>query len=160
MKKNAQEFRTFRGYALARSEENLTPGMEDYLEMIRRLSQQTGYTRVSDLARFLNVKPPSVTNMIRRLCERGLLHYEPYGVITLTSRGQRIGNSLLQRHQMLEKFLHYIGVSDYLLENVERIEHNLTPGATQCLFLLVEFMEENPTWMKQFAEYCRRHQDR
>ena len=160
MKIDPKEFRTFRGYALARGEESLTPSMEDYLEAICRLSNRDGYTRTSDLARFLNVKPSSVTSMIQRLYERGLLHYERYGVIVLTALGRKAGSFLLKRHLMLEKFLSYIGVPDNLLENVERIEHNLTSEATRCLSLLVEFMEDNPAWMERFAEYRRLNEDR
>lgn len=159
MKIEKDEFRTFRGYALARGEKSLTPSMEDYLEMICRLSDEDGFTRTSDLARFLNVKPSSVTSMILRLYERGLLHYERYGAIVLTSMGQKVGSFLLKRHLMLEKFLLYIGVSENLLENVERIEHNLTSDATQCLSLLVEFMEKNPAWMEQLTEYRRLNEE-
>ena len=153
MKIDQEEFRTFRGYALAKPEESLTAGMEDYLEMIYRLSRKNGFTRVNDLARALNVKPPSVTSMIQRLHERELIRYEKYGVIILTSLGEKLGSFLLKRHHMLEKFLKSIGVPENLLENVEKIEHNLTSEATRCLALLVDFIEANPEWFKKFDEY-------
>lgn len=151
-----EEFRTFRGYALADDEKSLTPSMEDYLEMACRLSSEEGFTRVNDLARALNVKPPSVTSMIRRMCEKDLIRYEKYGVIRLTARGEQVGRYLLQRHAMLETFLTAIGVPGNLLENVERIEHNLTPEATECLSILVDFIRENPGWFCEFEEYRAR----
>jgi len=151
-----EEFRTYRGYDLYyRKEHNLTPSMEDYLEMIYRLTQKDGFTRVNDLAQALNVKPPSVTSMAQRLHEKSLIRYEKYGVIFLTEAGQKISIFLLKRHVMLEKFLKYLGVTENLLENVERIEHNLTPEATRCLSLLVEFIEQNPGWFASFQEYLR-----
>lgn len=154
-----EEFRTFRGYALAKPDESLTASMEDYLEMIYRLSRNDGFTRANDLARALNVKPPSVTNMIQRLYERELIRYEKYGVIFLTPLGEKLGRFLLKRHHMLEKFLSAIGVPENLLENVEKIEHNLTSEATRCLALLVDFIEQNPAWFEQFAEFRKRSLD-
>ena len=152
-----EEFRTFRGYALSKPEESLTASMEDYLEMIFRLSRTDGFTRVNDLARTLNVRPSSVSSMIQRLHERELIRYEKYGVVFLTPLGEKIGSFLLKRHHMLEKFLTAIGVPDNLLENVEKIEHNLTSEATECLSLLVEYIEENPAWFKRFSDYRERN---
>lgn len=149
------EFRTFRGYTLAEPEESLTASMEDYLEMAYRLSRRDGFTRVNDLARTLNVKPPSVTNMVQRLHKRGLIRSEKYGVVFLTSAGEELGRYLLHRHHMLEKFFSLIGVPGSLLENVEKIEHNLTAGATRRLALLVNFIEENPAWLQEFQDYCK-----
>lgn len=149
-----EEFYTFRGYTLAQFErDDLSPSMEDYLEMIYRLSQGDGFTRVNDLAQSLNVQPPSVTKMSQRLSMKGLIQYERYGVIVLTRLGRQVGEYLFERHAMLEEFFRIIGVRQRLLENVERIEHNLTPEATQCLFQLVGFLQENPGIREQFARY-------
>jgi Mn-dependent DtxR family transcriptional regulator len=152
-----EEFRTFRGYALANTGGHLTPSMEDYLEMAFRLSQEDGFTRVNDLARSLNVKPPSVTNMIQRMYDKELICYEKYGVIQLTPLGKQVGRFLLKRHFMLEFFFRAVGVPGNLLENVERIEHNLTSEATECLSLLVEYIQKNPDWFREFQEYRQKH---
>jgi DtxR family Mn-dependent transcriptional regulator len=151
-----EQFHTFRGYTLAQFErDDLSASMEDYLEMIYRLSRGAGHTRVNDLAQALNVQPPSVTKMIQRLDAKGLLRYEKYGVIMLTESGQEMGHYLLERHNMLEEFLRIIGVRQRLLENVERIEHNLTPEATQCLFNLVELLRQYPDLQAQLARRCQ-----
>ncbi len=155
MREDNEEFRTFRGYALAQSGESLTPSMEDYLEMAYRLSKEDGFTRVNDMAGALNVKPPSVTSMLQRMCEKKLILYEKYGVIVLTPLGARVARSLLKRHLMLESFFSAIGLEENVLENVERIEHNLTPEAVECLSLLVDFIAENPSWAEDFAKYRR-----
>lgn len=152
-----EEFHTYRGYDLAyKKEQELTPSMEDYVEMIYRMSREKGFARVNDLAQALNVKPPSVTSMVQRLHERNLIRYEKYGVILLTNAGLKVGGFLLKRHRMLEKFMQALGVTENVLENVERIEHNLTSEATQRLFALVEYIEKNPEWFKPFQEYCQR----
>ncbi|MGB4668364.1 MAG: transcriptional regulator MntR [bacterium] len=142
---NREEFHTFRGYTLAQfARDDLSASMEDYLEMIYRLSRGQGQIRVNDLARALNVQPPSVTKMVKKLAGKGFLEYERYGVIQLTDTGREMGRYLLDRHNMLEEFLRLIGVKRRLLENVERIEHNLTPEATQCLFNLVDYLRQRP----------------
>lgn len=154
---NREEFLTFRGYTLAQfARDDLSASMEDYLEMIYRLSRGQGQIRVNDLARALNVQPPSVTKMVKRLAGKGFLAYERYGVIILTDTGREMGRYLLDRHNMLEEFLRLIGVRRRLLENVERIEHNLTPEATQCLFNLVDYLRQRP---EIAAELSRRGDD-
>lgn len=157
MYRNGEEFHTFRGYTRAQSErDRLSASMEDYLEMIFRLAREEGFTRVNDVAGALNVQPPSVTRMIQRLAARDLLEYERYGVIVLTGRGRNAGCRLLQRHNMLEELFTRLGLQSRLLENVERIEHNLTPEAVDCLFALVDFLRRNP----KIQESLSRHQSR
>lgn len=58
-----EEFYTFREYM----DKNLTASMEDYIEMIYRLSKDSGYTRIQELAKSLNVQPPSATKMIQKI---------------------------------------------------------------------------------------------
>ena len=56
----------------------ITPTMEDYLEAIFNLSKEKGAIRVRDIARKLDVKMPTVTNMLKTLSEGGLIDYEKY----------------------------------------------------------------------------------
>lgn len=50
MTQDKEQFFTARGYENAARDDALTPSVEDYIEMIYRLSQTNGYTRVNDLA--------------------------------------------------------------------------------------------------------------
>lgn len=95
------------------------------MEMIYRLSSKTGFIRVNDLATALNVQPPSVTRMIKKLAEVNLIKYEKYGVIILKNDGLKLGEYLLQRHNLIEKFLKLLNVEDGLLEETEKIEHTI-----------------------------------
>ena len=103
MTKRKEQFYTARGYEIAAGENALTPSMEDYLEMIYRLSRVNGYTRVNDLAENLNVQPPSVTRMIQKLYDRSLLDYRKYGMIHLTDKGTKL-RIFLDRHNILREF--------------------------------------------------------
>ena len=92
MVKEEEEFFTFREL-MKRDDDDLTASMEDYLEMVYRLSGNHGFTRVNELASALNVQPPSVSKMIQKLAEQGMVAYEKYGYIILTPKGKEVGKS-------------------------------------------------------------------
>ncbi|HHY46342.1 MAG TPA: transcriptional regulator MntR [Firmicutes bacterium] len=124
----------------------LTESMEDYLEMIYRISRQRGYVRQVELAQALNVQPSSVTRMIQKLDEAGMVIYEKYRHISLTQRGRSIGRFLVWRDHMLKQFLQLIRTPAAIEEQVEGIEHYITP-VTMCLIRdLVVFFRSNPKY--------------
>ena len=112
--------------------------MEDYLETIYELVQHKGYATLADVAEYLNVRPPSVTTMMRRLDESGLLNYEKYRGIQLTEKGMDIAKIIHDRHSVLSEFLKMIGVSEKIAnEDAESMEHHLH---TQTMHKLTELM--------------------
>ena len=151
MSKERERFYTVRGYELLSKDANLlTPSMEDYLEMVYRLSRDKGYTRISDLASALNVQPPSATNMVQKLSETPYLKYERYGLVKLTESGEEVGKYLLKRHEILEEFLRIIGVEEGILQETEKIEHNVSPGTMEKIIVLVHFFKEHPDCQRAF----------
>jgi DtxR family Mn-dependent transcriptional regulator len=142
-----QKFYTVRGYALLKQEDRLlTPSMEDYLEMSYRLSAEKGFARMGDLAEALHVQPPSASKMVQKLTELGYVHYEKYGLIELTKEGHDLGKYLLQRHRVVEKLLILLGVTTNVLEQTEKIEHNISEETTEKISALVQFLENNQDW--------------
>ena len=117
-----EEFYTLKGYKI-KNEEVLSSSMEDYVEMIYRLSEKSEEVRVNDLSIALNVQPPSTTKMIKRLAKENYVIYERYGCVKLTEKGREIGSKLLKRHKIIYEFLQLIGVKDNILEQTEIIEH-------------------------------------
>lgn len=128
-------FYTMKGYAL-NADGKMTSAMEDYLEMIFRLTQQSESVRVSDLSKMLHVKVSSATKMVQQLGQAGLIRAEKYGDIYLTDKGQETGNYLLYRHEVLHGFLCALNHSDNELEQVEKIEHFLNRTTVKNLELL------------------------
>lgn len=153
MSKVNEKFYTARGYEITAKEGSLTPSMEDYIEMIYRLSRENGYTRVNDLAESLNVQPPSVTKMIQKLSEKALLEYEKYGMIHLTDEGKQAGHYFLDRHNTLKEFLQLIQATDDLQKDVETIEHYITFNTYKVISALVSFFNENQEIVKQLHTY-------
>lgn len=123
--------------------------MEDYLENIYQLIDQKGYARVSDIAEALSVHPSSVTKMVQKLDQNKYLVYEKYRGLVLTAKGKKVGKRLVDRHQLLEKFLRLIGVrEEFVYQDVEGIEHHLSWDSITCVENLVDYLERNPEVVK------------
>ncbi len=146
------EFFTFREY-MRKDRELLSASAEDYMEMIFRLSGENGFTRVNDLAAALNVQPPSVTKMIQKLADMNLIKYEKYGVIMLEPNGTELGKALLNRHNLIERFLTVLGIKDGLLEGTEKMEHTISNEILIGIHDLIDFLNDNPEIMKKFLAY-------
>ncbi len=145
----SNEFFTFREY-MKKDDALLTASMEDYLEMIYRLSREFGFTRINDLATALNVQPPSATKMVQKLADVGVVNYEKYGMILLSKKGEEMGRALLERHQIIEDFLNFLGISDDVLEETEKIEHTISTQTLNCLADFVEFFNSRPEVIREF----------
>lgn len=138
-----RNFFTFTEY-MKKEDQLLSAAMEDYVEMIYRLSRETGFIRINELASALNIKPPSATKMVQKLAELKLLNYEKYNIITLEPKGARLGRALLKRHTTLEEFLKLLGVPrTILLDEVEKIEHTISPGTVKKIEYLVKYLKNH-----------------
>lgn len=84
----------------------ITAPVEDYLKTIYELERSTGAAAATnELADRLGVAPASVTGMVRRLAEQGLLEYERYRGMRLTADGRAVALRTIRRHRILETFL-------------------------------------------------------
>ena len=86
--------------------EKLTSAEEEYLEAI--YTTQEGKALVAttrDLAGCLGVTDASVTEMLKKLSEKGLVDYTPYRGATLTDAGCAIAKKVKRKHRLLERFL-------------------------------------------------------
>lgn len=137
-----EEFYTLKGYKI-KNEEVLSSSMEDYIEMIYRLSENSEELRVSDLSQALNVQPPSTTKMIKRLAKDNYVIYEKYGCIKLTEKGRNIGSKLLERHKIIFEFLQCIGVKENILEQTEIIEHAVNEELLNKISKVTEFLNNS-----------------
>lgn len=82
-----------------------TAGAEEYLEAIYQLGELGERATTTKLADWLQVAPPSVSEMMRRLGEQGLVHYRPYRSIRLTETGCIRASRLLRRQRLWEVLL-------------------------------------------------------
>lgn len=135
-------FYTMKGYA-RHAQNGMTSAMEDYLEMIARLTAENRRVRVTELSQLLHVKASSVTKMMQLLLQAGLICKQKYGEILLTDEGREQGEYLLHRHAVLHEFLCRLNGSQNELEQVEKIEHFLDARTVKNLETLCALMPEN-----------------
>lgn len=151
---DGESFYTFSEYM--KKGGSMTASMEDYLEMIYRLSLASGFTRVNELAQALNVQPPSATKMVQRLARQGFVKYERYGMIILGQEGRQRGQALLRRHEAISEFLTTIGVSvAEVFEQTEKIEHTASPGTVRRAEDLAAFVKLNPDVAERYDAFLR-----
>ncbi|MDW7649975.1 MAG: transcriptional regulator MntR [Bacillota bacterium] len=128
----------------------LTESMEDYLEMVYRLVKEKGYIRAVDLSEALQFQASSITKMIQKLDEAGFIKYEKYRNIALTPLGEKYGSFLVWRDSTLKKFLLLLNAQAGIDEQVEGIEHYITPKTMQLISNLIIFFESNPQALQSF----------
>ncbi|HKT60728.1 MAG TPA: metal-dependent transcriptional regulator [Gemmatimonadales bacterium] len=105
--------------------DTLTRSVEDYLKAIYRLSPEGRPAATSDIARLLELSPPSVSGMVKRLSELGFLEHIPYKGVQLTEAGRRAALRMVRRHRLIEAYLvQFLGYSwDTVHVEAERLEH-------------------------------------
>jgi DtxR family Mn-dependent transcriptional regulator len=103
----------------------LTGPVEDYLKAIYDLERVGEPASTNDIADRLAISPASVSGMVRRLADQGLITHEPYRGVRLTDNGRRAALRTLRRHRILECYLtEVLGYSwDGVHAEAERLEH-------------------------------------
>jgi DtxR family transcriptional regulator, manganese transport regulator len=126
---------------------------EDYLEVVYELIRTKGYARASDIAERLDVKSPSVTNMLQKLDGKGLIVYERYRGLTLTEKGEQIARFSQQKHRTITKFLQILGVTEKIAKSdAEGIEHHVHRNTIRQIQRFVDFVNNHPSWFKAFED--------
>ncbi len=100
---------------------------ENYLETILVLSQRKQFVRSIDIVNELNFSKPSVSVAMKHLRESGHVIMDEDGYITLTETGNKIANSIYERHQVISALLMKLGVdAEIAKEEACRIEHDIS----------------------------------
>lgn len=130
--------------------------VEDYLERILELINTKGYARVVDIATSLGISQASVTNMIQRLDAEGLLKYEKYRGLVLTTAGETLARNIAERHQLLTDFLKLLGVDERVIDHdVEGMEHHISPSTLRAIEALTEQLRRRPALLAKLASAAR-----
>ena len=99
--------------------------IQDYAKAIYKLEVEAGRATTNALAEQLGVAPASVTGMLRRLSELGLVTYERYRGVRLTDAGRKAALRTIRRHRVIEAYLvKALGYPwDRVHPEAERLEH-------------------------------------
>jgi DtxR family Mn-dependent transcriptional regulator len=103
--------------------------VEDYAKAIYALAQRDGSVVATNaLAERLGVTPGSVSAMLKKLDERGLVEHVPYRGVALTAEGERVALEVMRHHRLLELYLaEQLDVPwDRVHDEAETLEHVLS----------------------------------
>lgn len=78
---------------------------ENYLKVIYHLSEGANAVQTNAIAEQIQTKPASVTDMIKKLAEKGLVDYIKYQGVTLTDKGKQAAINIVRKHRLWEVFL-------------------------------------------------------
>ena len=84
---------------------NYSSSEENYIKSIYHLQEHQDLVTTNALAAELNTRPASVTDMLKKLKQKKLLHYERYKGFRLSPEGKKVALGIIRRHRLWEYFL-------------------------------------------------------
>jgi len=141
--------------------DELTEGLERYLEAIYHIQDEKGAARVKDIAAALDVHKSTVTSALHSLSKRRMVHYEPYEAATLTEEGHRRAIRLAARHRVLSCFLQDVLNVDAETadRNACRMEHAVDEDVLERTVCFLAFVRNRPDgkpdWLEDFRRFAR-----
>ncbi|MGD8300586.1 MAG: metal-dependent transcriptional regulator [Nitrosopumilaceae archaeon] len=117
--------------------------VEMYLKAIWHIKEQGGEVKISTIAKMLNVRQPSVVQMLKKLNEKNLVNYNKAGVI-LTEEGERVGASMMRNSRLLEVLMDSALKVEIDEEMVCGIEHHMNKQFTDALCTMLRHPRKCP----------------
>ncbi|NLX48468.1 MAG: metal-dependent transcriptional regulator [Methanospirillum sp.] len=131
--------------------------IEEYIETIALLEEREGRAQTGAIASNMGVKPPSATEMLQKLEQAGLIHYESYDGAVLTGPGRRLADELTEKHRTITDLLDILGVEHGQADlDACQIEHHVSAGTVERLADFVEFVGSD----EAAGEFVRRFRSR
>ena len=132
-----------------RKEEKLFVGtaeaehVEMYLKAIWHIRERGGDVKISTIAKILNIRQPSVVQMLKKLNGKNLVEYNKAGV-NLTEEGERIGSSMMRNSRLLEVLMDSALKVAIDEEMVCGIEHHMNKQFTDALCVMLKHPRKCP----------------
>ena len=123
-----------------------TANKEDYLRALYILEEEKYELKSIDLARYLNVSKPSVSEMVKELNKEGLILYKKYSKLRFSAKGRRIAIRLTSKHRLIELFLRNILRirSKNIHQEAHRLEHAFSDESIGKLRKLLDNPKKDP----------------
>lgn len=115
---------------------------ENYLKALYHLADEKDEVSVNRLSRHLNIKMPSVNNMIKKFAEKKWVRYESYKPIKLTESGKKEAALIVRKHRLTEMFL--VQKMGFGWENVHEIAEQLEHIHSEIFFDKMNEILSNP----------------
>jgi DtxR family Mn-dependent transcriptional regulator len=117
--------------------------VEMYLKAIWHIKERGEPVKISTIAKMLNVRQPSVVQMLKKLNEQNLVNYNKAGV-ELTEDGERIGASMMRNSRLLEVLMDSALKVEIDEEMVCGIEHHMNKQFTDALCTMLKHPRKCP----------------
>ena len=105
----------------------ITEAVENYLETILILSKAQPDVHAIDICSYLGYSRPTVSIILKKMKEEGLVNVDSDNHITLTDAGLSVAERIYDRHNILSEFFMMLGVKkDQALEDACKVEHDLS----------------------------------
>ncbi len=119
-----------------KTERAYTEIVEEYVEGVYRLKEALGTVSTGDLAEYMCVSAGSVTSMLKKLKQQGLVEYEKYKGVTLTPMGEKLAKQLSRAHRILKRFLvDIVGLPwNDVHELACKLEHYISPDVIEQMY--------------------------
>ena len=120
--------------------------IEDYLKTIYYLSENGKSASTTDISRTLKISPASVTEMLKKIDEKGYITHSPYHGTRLTSTGRGIAEKIVRKHRLLERFLHDVLKIDKVNVHDQAcgMEHSFSDEAAEALCRFLKHPDRCP----------------
>lgn len=127
-------------------DQKLSANIEEYLETIYKLSHNGDMVKTTNISKYLNIAPGSVTQMLKKLDNQGYVNYSQYKGVKLTENGIKAAKSVTRKHRLLERFLHDIlKLKNSLLHDQAcEMEHTLSDEAERALCQVLNHPDKCP----------------
>jgi len=117
--------------------------VEMYLKAIWHIKEKNEPVKISTIAKMLNVRQPSVVQMLKKLSEKNLVNYNKAGV-SLTEGGEKIGGSMMRNSRLLEVLMESALKVEIDEEMVCGIEHHMNKQFTDALCTMLKHPRKCP----------------
>jgi DtxR family Mn-dependent transcriptional regulator len=118
--------------------------IEMYLKAIWSISERKQEVKVSSIAKLLNVKQPSVVQMLHKLNDANLVEYKKGNIVELTTKGDRIGKQMIRNTRLLEVMMKDALKIEIDEEMVCGIEHHMKKKFSDALCILLKHPRKCP----------------
>jgi DtxR family Mn-dependent transcriptional regulator len=118
--------------------------IEMYLKAIWSISERKQEVKVSSIAKLLNVKQPSVVQMLHKLNDANLVEYKKGNIVELTTKGDRIGKQMIRNTRLLEVMMKDALRIEIDEEMVCGIEHHMKKKFSDALCTLLKHPRRCP----------------
>lgn len=118
----------------------ISGNVEEYLELLYKLGPSGERVSTSMISENLKIAPASVTQMLKKLSDKGYVEYSPYKGAVLTENGLKIAKKVTRKHRLLERFLcDILKIKSHKIHDQAcEMEHTLSDDAERALCHLLE----------------------